>query len=334
MAGAPAAPAVGGAPEPATRRAVLRRTRGHTGTAAFQGAAQRRQSPSDQFLPLARSGVDDHDGDEERIGGLLRVAPPLQRIAAGGGSRHGGSGLAVLLPESHRLQRPVPLQSPGPLQRPVRPLQEDRLSHRLHRGAAGVLAVSSSPLPISSSSRCAPTISSTPTRPTMSSSPTTRPAGSDGTNRRAPPNGCRSIPVRWCSPINEPGGSRSCTGNSASPSPSRPPLVISAAPATGRRRRRCSPRAISNQDWEPFGMTQTGSRADETDGGVRFRRTCAGFARPESTRDFQLMNRAWSWATLRARSTDTRALFIRTSCPPSGGPVTVRLKPDTTTQYR
>ena len=133
----------------------------------------------------------------------------------------------------------------GRLQRAVRPLQEDRLPHRLHRVSAGVLAFRVHADGFREAARCVPTISSTPIRRTTSSSPSTRAAVSDGTNRRAPPNGWRRIPVRSSCPTSAPIGSRSSTGNWASPSPSRPPLVSSAAPATGPPRRKCSPRAIS-----------------------------------------------------------------------------------------
>ena len=157
MAGSPAAPAVGRAPGPAARRAVLRRTRGHVGTDACRRALLNDVNPHlINFYRWLGRGLTITHRDEERIGELLRVAPPLQRIAAGRGGRHGGSGLAVLLPESDRLQRPVPLQPPGRLQRAVRPLQEDRLPHRLRRGPAGVLAFRIHRTPISSSSPLRP----------------------------------------------------------------------------------------------------------------------------------------------------------------------------------
>ena len=47
-----------------------------------------------------------------------------------------GSGGALLLSESHRVQRPVPLQPPGAVQRAVRPLR----AHPLHARSSPVSA--------------------------------------------------------------------------------------------------------------------------------------------------------------------------------------------------
>ena len=65
---------------------------------------------------------------------LLLPAPrALQRADRGGQRRDAGGGVALLLPQPHRLQRALPLQPQGRLQRALRPLRDDQLRTRLRR---------------------------------------------------------------------------------------------------------------------------------------------------------------------------------------------------------
>ena len=57
---------------------------------------------------------------------------PVQRTTEQWALGHGRSGCALLLPESHRVQRPVPVQPTRGVQRSFRALQTARLSQGLH----------------------------------------------------------------------------------------------------------------------------------------------------------------------------------------------------------
>ena len=62
---------------------------------------------------------------------LLRAPRTLQRAAGAGDGGRGRGGRALLLPQPHRLQRPLPVQQIGRVQRAVRAIQPDQLQARL-----------------------------------------------------------------------------------------------------------------------------------------------------------------------------------------------------------
>src|SRR5216683_1024860 len=69
----------------------------------------------------------------QRERAILRASRAVQRAYQGGRGRERGSGGALLLFEPHRLQRALPLQPQGRVQRPVRALQANQLHDRLQR---------------------------------------------------------------------------------------------------------------------------------------------------------------------------------------------------------
>ena len=148
------------------------------------GPAQRRQPAPDQLLSPPAAWTRRQDPDEKRRRPLLPAScriQPHNRDAARTREPQGGG--AVLLPQPHRVQRTVPLQSEGGVQtsrsdataRSPTSTISGRTRSRSHAG--------SSPTAISSRSRCHRRTSSTPTRPTTSSSATIRATASTGAHR-------------------------------------------------------------------------------------------------------------------------------------------------------
>ena len=175
------------------------------------GAAQRSQSACHQFLSLAAARPDDRPADAQRAGDVLPAPRALQRPRRRGRGRHGRSGVALLLPESHGLQRPVPVQPAGRIQRAVRPLRSRSGTRATSRRTRRRWRAGSSGTATSNPCRSRPATSSTPTRRTTCRSLRTRPAGSAGTIRNAPPPGWPDIRARSCSSIRPHHGLCGCT---------------------------------------------------------------------------------------------------------------------------
>ena len=178
-------------------------------------AAERRQPAPDQLLPLAEARAADRRRHAQRRGAVLRAPARVQRAGrATGTSARDEAASPLLLPEPHRLQRPVPVQPARRVQRAVRPLRAHRLParvRRLPRGASptGHFVVAR----LRRSCRSSPTISSTRIRPTTWSSRSTRRAASAGTTRCEPPSGSRDIPAP--SILVEPGHRRASSASTA-----------------------------------------------------------------------------------------------------------------------
>ena len=113
-----------------SRRTVLRRPRGDARAAAGAGAAERRQPAPDQFLSVGTAGSDDPAADGERRKRVLRCRDRFNGLLAQA-KRERGSGRTLLLPESNRLQRAVPIQRERRVQRAVRTLQANQLPPRI-----------------------------------------------------------------------------------------------------------------------------------------------------------------------------------------------------------
>src|SRR5450759_4228910 len=120
MATASSTPPLGERAELASRRTLLRRAGGRPRPFAVAGIAQRHQPASRELLSTTEARASRHDRTGERERRLLRVAAPFQRTPGGWQEQDGGSGVPLLLLESNRLQRPLPLQSKRRVQRPVR----------------------------------------------------------------------------------------------------------------------------------------------------------------------------------------------------------------------
>src|SRR5207248_6018830 len=93
------------------RRTVLRRSRSRTWTQAGARITQRRQSSSFQLLFLGAARVKNYHRVKVRENDLLSPSLTVQRTAAQRKVDYERGSLALLLFESHRLQRPMPLQS-------------------------------------------------------------------------------------------------------------------------------------------------------------------------------------------------------------------------------
>ena len=99
------------------------------GLSPGDGAAERSQPASGELLPLGAAWPVDRCRGRERPGPLLRASHALQRVARSRRRRHAGGRRAVLLPQSHRVQRALPLQPAQRVQRAVRPLSQDLVRH-------------------------------------------------------------------------------------------------------------------------------------------------------------------------------------------------------------
>ena len=100
-----------------------------------------------------------------------------------GAARHGGSRVALLLPESHRLQRSLPFQQERRVQRAVRPVHADRLRARLHAVHRDLRALGFHEQGFRGAAARRAAISSTRIRPTTCRSRRTRRADFPGTTR-------------------------------------------------------------------------------------------------------------------------------------------------------
>ena len=130
---APAAPGTALGPEPGAPAggALLWWSRGRTGSSPGAGAAERREPPRRELLPLAPARTGRGRAHGERRDALLRPPRALQRPRPRRTGREPGGGGALLLPEPHRIQRALPLQPQGGVQRALRPPRPHPLRARL-----------------------------------------------------------------------------------------------------------------------------------------------------------------------------------------------------------
>jgi hypothetical protein len=199
LAGAVPRAAVAAARASPAGRAVLRRPRGRARAAAGAGAAERRQPARHRLLPLAAARPADRPAARERRDAVLRAPRPLQRAARRRRGRRRRSGRPLLLPEPHRLQRLVPLQPQGRLQRAVRLLQGGSATCATSPPGATCWRRGCSRTATSSRFRSTTATSSTPIRPTTCPSRNTRGAASRGTTRCARRPGSRRTAGPSCS---------------------------------------------------------------------------------------------------------------------------------------
>ena len=142
LAGAASQDTLGRIHTPASGRAVLRRTRDHARSQSPPGAAQRREPAPVQLLSTPAARTRRQDPDEKRERSLL---PASRRVQPAGGDparqRKPQGSRAVLLPQPHRIQWTVPLQSKRKVQRTVRTLWNDTLHNRFQAIRRAALAM-------------------------------------------------------------------------------------------------------------------------------------------------------------------------------------------------
>src|SRR5439155_19719393 len=122
MAGAPPSASVENAFAPSLDRAVLRRACCRARTDAGSSAPERRESTRDQFLSMASERFALRHSDGERRNDVLPAPGTFQHAPGERKGRESGSSGTLLLSESNGLQRSVPVQPHGRIQRAVWPV--------------------------------------------------------------------------------------------------------------------------------------------------------------------------------------------------------------------